>query len=107
MSPEALASPPGDVFAAVPGVPSFKGVALNPPPGPILAQATELVRDAMAQVPPDKKGALVAIATKQGDAVNVNLALAVRAGNHVEVVSWLGRSWGEPVAGGAAVRVSF
>lgn len=103
---------PADVFAVVPGVVSAKGVALNPPPGPILAQATKLVTDAMAQVPSGEHGSLVAIATRQGDAVNVNLAFAVKAGNHVEVVTWIGKSWGDPVsavplsAGGAA-RVHF
>lgn len=96
-----------DVFAVVPGVSSAKGVALNPPPASILAQATKMVSDAMKDIPPGERGSLVAIATKQGDAVNVNLAFAVKANDRVDVITWVGKSWGEPVAAGVVGRVHF
>lgn len=98
---------PADVFAVVPGVPSAKGVALNPPPPSILAQATAMVREAMKEVPDGERGSLVAIATKQGEAVNVNLAFAVKANDHVDIVTWIGKSWGEPVSAGVVGRVHF
>lgn len=112
MSPQGPTTPAGDRFAVVPGVPSAKGVALNAPPASILGRATELVRDAMAQVPADERGTLVALATRQGDVTHVNLALATKVGSRVEVVTWIGKSWGEPVAAapltaGGAVRVHF
>lgn len=92
-----------DLFATVPGVPSTTGVALNAPPVSILAQATKMVSEAVATIPPGSKGALVAIATEKG----VNLALASKVGDHVEVTTWIGKSWGAPIAGGAAVKVTF
>lgn len=98
---------PGNTFAVVPGLPSTGGVALNPPPASILAQATKMVSDAMTDIPPGERGSLVAIATKQGDAVNVNLAFAVKANDHIDIVTWVGKSWGEPVAAGVVGRVHF
>lgn len=107
MTPATLGPSFGDVFATVPGLPSDKGVALNPPPATILSQATQMVRAAMAQVPDDERGSLVAIATRQGDAINVNLAFAVKVNNHTDVVTWIGKSWGEPVSAGVLGRVHF
>jgi len=37
----------------------------------------------------------------------VNLALATKVGEKVNIVSWLGKSWGQPVEGGVAVQVHF
>lgn len=101
-----------DRFAQIPGVPSSKGVALNPPPGPIAAAATKHIADAFAQLPADKQGGLFAVATRQGDVTNTNLAFAVRGPAGVEVVTWIGKSWGDPVAAaplstGAALRWTF
>lgn len=99
MSPEPIV----DIFAKVPGVPSVKGVAMNAPPASILGELTKQVQDAVATLPPDGKGALVGVATTTG----VNLAVVAKVGNHVNVVSWLGKSWGQPVSGGAAVQVHW
>lgn len=98
----------GDLFPRVDGVTSSKGVAMNPPPASVLADTTRFVKDAMAQVQDGEHGTLVAIATKTGDVTNVNLAFAVKAGDRVEVVTWIGKTWGTPVGasplsvGGAA-----
>lgn len=107
MSPGDVVESSGDLFATVSGVASSKGVALNAPPASILADATRMVRDAMAQVPEGEHGSLVAIATEQDGKVNVNLALATKIGTHVEVVTWIGKSWGTPVAAGVMGRVHF
>lgn len=98
----------GDLFPKVPGVDSSKGVAMNAPPAAVLADTTRFVTEAMASVTPGEQGTLVAIATKTGEVTNVNLAFAVKAGDQVEVVTWIGKTWGIPVAaaplsvGGAA-----
>lgn len=97
-----------DLFAKVPGVPSSKGVAMTPPPASILSDVNRMVTEAMATIPADKKGALVGIATLAPDGgVHVNMALATKVGSKVSVISWVGRSWGKPIEGGAAVQVSF
>lgn len=96
-----------DMFAKVPGTASTKGVALNKPPASILAEATRMVTEAMANVPPGEKGQLVAIATMKDGKVDVNLAFAVKVGKHVDVVQWIGLTWGEPVSAGLLGRVHF
>jgi hypothetical protein len=99
----------GDLFATIPGVPSDRGVAMNPPPAAILGDVTQMVSSALSQMEPSEHARLVGIATKdlKTGQTNVNLAFAVKTGKHVEVVSWLGKSWGTPVAaavvGGAGV----
>lgn len=100
MSPEdgGIITATGDLFPKVPGVDSSKGVALNAPPASVLADTTRFVTEAMASVTPGEHGTLVAIATKTGEVTNVNLAFAVKAGAHVEVVTWIGKTWGTPVA---------
>src|SRR5690349_2832541 len=104
MSPADVVNLPGDLFATIPGVPSSKGVALNAPPAHLLADTTKFIKDAMVNVEPGSHGTLVAIATKTGTVTNTNLALATKIGEHVEVVGWIGKSWGVPVA---AAPVSF
>ena len=97
----------GDLFAAVPGIPSAKGVALNAPPPAIFANVMQMVTDTVAGMPPKSKVALVGIATQKDGQTNVNLALAIRAGHNVEIVSWLGKTWGDPVEKGVALRWHF
>ena len=99
----------GDLFPTLPGVPSSTGVAMNPPPARILGEVNQLVAAAMAGLPADSRGQLVGIATKNPETgrVDVNLALAVRAGAHVEVVAWIGKTWGQPIAAGVLGRATF
>lgn len=108
MSDEIIQAP-GDLFPTVPGVPSSKGVAMNPPPASILANVNHLVSAAMSGVPEDGRGQLVGIATRNPEtgAVDVNLALATRIGSRVEVVAWMGKTWGQPVAAGVIGKVTF
>lgn len=98
----------GDLFPTITGMATAKGVAMNPPPDAILVDVTRMVEHAMQAVPANGKGALVGIATKDANgALNVNLALVQKVGARVNVVSWLGKSWGQPVSGGAAVQVHW
>ena len=98
----------GDLFPTVAGLETSTGVAMNPPPQAILGQVSRMVIDAAKTIPEGSRGALVGIATADPDGkVNVNLAVAVKAGDHVRIISWLGKSWQKPVEGGAAVQVVF
>lgn len=49
------------------------------------------VAKVLAEVPPGKTGAMVAVATPVG----VNLAVAAKMENGWEVVGWVGKSWGK------------
>lgn len=103
----------GDLFPRVDGVASSKGVAMNPPPASVLGDVAKMVRDAMANIPDNERGELVGIATRDADGtVNVNLALATKVGSHVDIVAFIGKSWGRPIAAapltlGAATRIHF
>ena len=99
MSPQPIV----DLFPTVPGAPVMKGVAMNAPPASILGELTKQVQAAVATLPPDGKGALVGVATTTG----VNLAVVAKVKDHVNVTSWIGKSWGQPVSGGAAVQVHW
>ena len=92
-----------DIFPTVPGAPVTKGVAMNAPPASILGELTKQVHDAVAMLPPDGKGALVGVATTTG----VNLAVVAKVGGHTNIVGWAGKSWGQPISGGAAVQVQW
>lgn len=92
-----------DTLPTVPGAPVAKGVAMNPPPASILEAVTKQVHDAMATLPSSGRGAIVGVATTTG----VNLAVVSKVGSHIAVTSWIGRSWGSPVSGGAAVQVQW
>lgn len=83
--------------------PVAPGVAytLGPPPG-VAASITKAVQDAIAQVPADRSGAILGVATERG----MNLVIAQRVNSHLQVTAWVGKSgWDQPTTGGAAVRV--
>ena len=107
MSPQDIIQADGDLFANVPGVASAQGVALNAPPPAIFADVMQRVTDTVQAMPEGSKVALVGIATETNGVKNVNLALAIRAGTHVEIVTWLGKTWGAPVDKGVALRWHF
>ena len=76
------------------------GVDMKAPPVEYLQKTTALISDAVAQLG-TAKGALTWVATTQG----VNLALVTKANEHVTVLAWIGRHWGEPVEAGIAGKV--
>jgi hypothetical protein len=106
--PDGIVQVTGDLFPTVPDVASSKGVAMNPPPAEILSTVNQMVADAVKALPPGATGALVGIATKNAAGqVNVNLALTKKVRENVTVVGWMGKSWGQPIEGGAAIQVVF
>lgn len=94
-------------FPTLPGITSTGGVSMTAPPASMLSDINRLVTAALADVPDGQHGQLVGIATRTGDRIDVNLALAVKAGGRVTVAAWMGKSWGEPVAAGVVGRVGF
>lgn len=87
--------------------PSFqqaKGVVMSPPPAKYLEQTTSVIRDALATLEPGERGGLVWVATKKDDKVSVNLAVVGRVNNDFQVLGWIGKEFGEPVAAGVAGR---
>lgn len=79
------------------------GVAFNPPPTNLLADATRIVSEMVAQLPPDAKGGVIAVATPRG----WNAAIVHRAGESFEIGAWVGKSWQGGLTGGGAVRASW
>lgn len=79
------------------------GVAVTPPAlisGQLKAQVAALLAD----VPADKHGAIVGVATEAG----VNLAFAYRVDNRLQVAAWVGKSgWAAPVSGGVTLKATF
>lgn len=82
---------------------STPGVALANP-AQISASLKAHVAAVLAEVPPDKHTALVAVATDRG----VNLALAVRrpiGPAEMEIAAWIGKSgWDQPLTGGVSLK---
>lgn len=98
----------GDLFPTVPNLETSKGVAMNPPPAAILSTVNQMVADSVKTLPAGATGALVGIATKNAAGeINVNLALTKKVRENVTVIGWLGKSWGVPIEGGAAVQIVF
>ena len=83
-------------------------MAVAIPPEYALPSITAAVNKAVAAIPSDKTGALVTIFTPKG----ANLCLAQRAGDHVKITAWVGKTWA-PAPGeanweyGAAATVTW
>lgn len=84
-------------------MPETNGVQFTSPPASILADALQMVNEGIAQLEPHDRGAIVTIVTPTG----VNGAIVTRAGDHLELVGWIGKSWGESVTGGGAVKIRW
>lgn len=96
---------PENTFPSIPqlSVPPGVGVAMNTPPSSLLQSINKEIKDAVATLPPESKGALVGVTTTEG----VNLALVSRVNKKVDVTAWIGKTWGAPVKGGAAVQIHW
>lgn len=86
---------------SIPGITLTKGVAMNQPPATLLESISKQVKEAVDTLPPGSNGAIVGVATTTG----INLAVVSKLGEHVTIVGWAGRSWGQPMDKGAAVQV--
>jgi hypothetical protein len=99
LSPLAPATKPVIAYAGG----ASAGVAVMAPPEALLPSIAAAVAKACEAIPAGRTGALVAIADTKG----ANLAVVQRIGTHVEIMGWIGKSWGEPIAGGASVHASW
>lgn len=88
---------------ATPMVAPSKGVQFQTPPASILVAALQMVNEGIAQLEPHERGAIVTIVTPNG----VNGAIVSRAGEHVELVGWIGKDWGTEVTGGGAIKIRW
>jgi len=80
-----------------------KGVAFTTPRSRLMDSIQAELDRALAKLPEGTNGAVVGIATSTG----VNAAVVTRLGRGWDVAAWVGKSWGEPVAGGALVRKTW
>jgi hypothetical protein len=67
----------------------MKGVAFNDPPEVLLPSIMDALTDTLAQLPPDKQGALVGLVTETG----VNAAVVSRLPQGWAVQAWIGKRW--------------
>lgn len=75
--------------------PTTLGVAYAEP-GVVSASIKAQVASALAEIPADKRSAIVAVATERG----WNAAVAARLGGGMQVVAWVGKSgWDKPLSG--------
>ena len=69
-----------------------KGVAFIPPPIDLLPSITDALTVALAQLPPDARGAVVGVATDTG----VNAAIVSKLPSGWAVQAWVGKTWTSP-----------
>ena len=79
------------------------GVQFKTPPSQFMQTIQAELDRSLAALPAGAQGALVGIATAAG----VNAAIVTRVGPGWDVAAWIGKSWGEPVVGGALVRKTW
>lgn len=79
------------------------GVAFNAPPEHLIPDIQASIGKAVAALPTDAKGAIVALVTDKG----VNAAFIFKAPHGFEVAAWIGKSWGEELTAGAEVMKVF
>ena len=86
----------------MPPPPMPPGVVQYPPT--LISDSLKRQVDAvLANVPADKKAALVTVATTKG----FNVAFAYRVGDRLKVASWVGKSWDQPLEAGVSVTATF
>jgi hypothetical protein len=79
-------------------------VTNTPPPAEHLEKTNTMIRDAVRQLGAGKNGMFtVLVDTTHG----INGAYVQRAGDHVTIVSYLTKRWGEPVAAGVAATLDW
>lgn len=76
-----------------------KGVAFNPPPAALIKDVQQSIKLAVAQLPPQSKGAIVGVVTESG----VNAAVVAKLDRGWTVTSFIGKTWQGPVTAGASV----
>lgn len=99
----------GNLFPGVEGIPSSGGVAMNPPSPALLGSVTDMIANAMKHIPEGERGKLVAVVHRDPvtGKVSTNAAFAVKAHEHVNVVAWFGKTWGQPISAGVMTEIHF
>ena len=81
----------------------IKGVVLSPPPRDLRASIDRSVKALVADLPAQKRGALVTVVTTAG----VNLAVLARVNDVWAVKAYVGKTWGGPIEGAGEVTASW
>lgn len=76
-----------------------KGVAFNTPPEHLIHDLNASIGAALAELPPDAHGAVIAVATMEG----TNAVVVGKLRNDWVTKVWIGKKWGGPIEGGAAL----
>jgi hypothetical protein len=84
-----------------------KSVQFNTPPAPIMPDLRRSIESELAKLGPKEKGALVLVGTKDGNEVKFNAAVVARFNKGWAVQAWVGKTWGQEVAGGATVMKTW
>lgn len=80
------------------------GVEMNAPPVALIPSITDMVTRAVANRSPDKDGLFTLwVDTTAG----VNLAHVQRIGGQVDVLFYVGKTWGKPITAGVAAHWEF
>jgi hypothetical protein len=88
----------------VPDLTDVPQVQFTAPPQSIMDAATRMVMDSFAQMPPNANTAIFPIFHYKNGKLKGNAAIVHRFTDHMGVVLWIGKEWGEPVeVGGGAV----
>lgn len=81
------------------------GVMMTSPPADIIEKTEGIISRAVASLGEGERGALVWIASQQGDRITVNLALVQKVNEHFTVTGWIGKSHGTPIEAGIAGKL--
>lgn len=97
--------PSGTVTYREPSL-AASGVATVPPPLHLREQIEAQVSQTLGALPPDAKGAIVTVATRNSRGeIAYNLAIIGRPAEHLEIMGYVAKTWGESVPDvGGAVR---
>jgi len=74
------------------------GVAFNQPPAEFLSETNSMIRDAVANIGKGDKFLFVGVVTDKG----TNAAAVQKLGDHIEIVEYIGKTWGKPLEAGIA-----
>jgi hypothetical protein len=83
------------------------GVVFAPPPAKLIPDLRASINTALAALAPGERGALVLVGTTTPDGPKFNAAVVAKVGDGWAVQSWIGKSWGEKVEGGATVMKTW
>lgn len=77
-------------------------VLFNQPPAEFIEKTNSMIRDAVAQIGKGDKFLFVGVVNVVKGKSNTNFAAVQKVGDHVEIVEYIGKTWGEPLSAGIA-----